>query len=228
MSAIYPHFIPARWRAPILALVQQAGFFMPISREVLDAAREVERATGTPAAALVAIAIVETNGRAFAPVGEGREPLIRFEGHVFDRRLGEEKRRIARTAGLSAPRAGQIRNPAGQDARWRLLHQAAAIDPDAAYEATSWGLGQVMGLHWQKLGYAGATALAEEARRSAEGQFALVARFLKTGPFVERLERSDWEGFARLYNGPGFAANTYDRKIASAFRQASRLLSNAA
>jgi len=198
---------------------------MPISQDVLNAARAVECATGTPATALLAIAIVETNGRAFAPVGEKREPLIRFEGHVFDRRLSEEKRRIARTAGLSAPRAGLIRNPAGQDARWRLLAQAAAIDAEAAYEATSWGLGQVMGLHWKKLGYAGSAALADEARRSAEGQFALVARFLKTGPFVERLDRGDWEGFARLYNGPGFAANGYDRKIQSAFRQASRLLS---
>lgn len=201
---------------------------MPISREVLDAAREVERATGTPAAALVAIAIVETNARAFAPVGEGREPLIRFEGHVFDRRLSDDKRRIARTAGLSAPRGGQIRNPAGQEARWRLLAQAAAIDANAAYEATSWGLGQVMGLHWPKLGYASAAALAAEARRSAEGQFALVARFLKTGPFAERLERGDWAGFARLYNGTGFAANAYDRKIAGAFRQASRILANTA
>lgn len=199
---------------------------MSISRDVLDAAREVERATGTPAAALVAIAIVETNARAFAPVGEGREPLIRFEGHVFDRRLGEEGRRIARTAGLSAPRAGQIRNPAGQEARWRLLARAAAIDADAAYEATSWGLGQVMGFHWRKLKFASVKALAEEARRSAAGQFALIARFLATGPFTERLERGDWAGFARLYNGPGFAANNYDRKIESAFRQASRLLPN--
>ncbi len=221
---IYPRFVPLRWRGPILAAVQRMGIFMSISSEVLDAARAVEARRGVRAAALVAASLVETNARAFAPVGERREPLIRFEGHYFDRLLDGDKRRIARLAGLSSPRAGAIRNPAGQEARWRLLSQAAAIDAEAAFEATSWGLGQVMGSHWRKLGFAGAGEMATRARQSAEGQFDIVARFLKTGPFVERLERADWAGFARLYNGPGFAANGYDGKIASAWRQASRAL----
>lgn len=197
---------------------------MSISSEVVAAARAVEAQSGVDAAALVAVSIVETNARAFAPVGDRREPLIRFEGHCFDRLLDGDKRRIARLAGLSAPRAGQIRNPAGQDARWRLLAQASAIDAEAAFEATSWGLGQVMGSHWRQLGFASAGEMAALARRSAEGQLEIVARFLRTGPFVERLERGDWAGFARLYNGPGFAANGYDAKIAGAWRQATRAL----
>ena len=200
------------------------GFGMSISNEVLEAAKRVEAAKGVSAAVLLAVAIVETNGRAFARVGTRREPLIRFEGHYFDRLLTPEARKVARLAGLSSAKAGQIRNPAGQEARWRMLERAAAIDPDAAYASTSWGLGQVMGSHWARLGYASAPDLASAARRSADGQFELTARFLESGRLAARLTARDWAGFARAYNGPAFAANGYHRKIESAYRQAVRLL----
>ncbi len=197
---------------------------MGISNDVLEAARSVGTAHGLAPAALLAIALVETNARAFAPVGGRREPLIRFEGHYFDRLLPAETRRVARAAALAAPKAGAIRNPAGQEARWRLLARAAAINEAAAFEATSWGLGQVMGAHWRRLGFADVAALAALARRSEAGQFEIVARFLRTGPFAARLGAGDWKGFARLYNGPAFARNGYDRKIAAAWGQAVRAL----
>ncbi len=50
-------------------------------------------------AALLAVAEVESGGKAFAIVDGRQEPLIRFEGHYFDRRLTEEKRAIARATG---------------------------------------------------------------------------------------------------------------------------------
>ncbi len=41
-------------------------------------------------AALLAVADVESGGKAFARVNGRNEPLIRFEGHYFDRRLSGE------------------------------------------------------------------------------------------------------------------------------------------
>ena len=169
------------------------------------------------AAALAAVADVES-GLVVHAVVEGRaEPLIRFEGHYFDRRLTGAAREEARRQGLASPQAGAIRNPAGQAARWRLLTRAAALDRKAAYESTSWGMGQVMGAHWAWLGYASVDALVAEARNGAAGQLRLMARYIDKAGLAEALRRRDWAAFARGYNGPGFAANGYDGKLARAY-----------
>ncbi|MFD2236435.1 N-acetylmuramidase domain-containing protein [Aureimonas populi] len=197
---------------------------MAVSKDVIEAALGTQDSEGVAASVLLAVALVETNAMAFAPVGGRSEPLIRFEGHYFDRLLPEAPRRIARAAGLASPRAGTVRNPAGQPARWAMLERAASIDAAAAYRATSWGLGQVMGEHWKRLGFASVHAMADLARQSAKGQFILVARFLKEGALHRLLLSGDHKGFARRYNGPGFAANRYDAKIAEAHAKARRLL----
>lgn len=192
--------------------------------DILAAALNVAAQTGVAPAVLIAVAKVETASQCFAIVGSRREPLISFEGHWFDRLMPAARRAQARAAGLSDPKAGAVRNPASQAARWRLLDKAAAIDAEAAYSAVSWGLGQVMGLHWKRLGFASATALAAEARRSPEGQLLLVARFLKLGGLDRMLRERRFEDFARSYNGPAFKANRYDAKLKAAFVRAEALV----
>ena len=174
-------------------------------------------------AALLAVIEVESAGRIFARV-EGRdEPLIRFEGHWFDRLLPSAKRARARRAGLAHPSAGRVANPRSQPARWRLLGRAIAIDRDAALSSCSWGLGQVMGFHWRRLGYGSADALVAEARRGAAGQIALIARFIDAEGLGTALAARDWHRFARRYNGPAYARHGYHRKLAAAFARAERL-----
>lgn len=168
-------------------------------------------------AALLAVAEIESGGSVFAVINGKPEPLIRFEGHYFDRRLSGEKLTQARAEGLAAPKAGAIANPAAQAARWRLLERAAAIDPRAAHESVSWGLGQVMGAHWAWLGFASVDALVAEARSGAAGQARLMARYIDRAGLVPALRAHDWPAFARGYNGPGCAQNGYDRRIATAY-----------
>jgi len=177
----------------------------------------VAAAHGLEPAALLAVAEVESGGQVFASVDGRTEPLIRFEGHYFDRRLSAENQARARTLGLSSPMAGAIANPASQAARWRLLDRAAAIDRKAAWEATSWGLGQVMGAHWAWLGYASVDALVAEARAGAAGQARLMARYIVKAGLAAALAGSNWAAFARGYNGPAYRANRYDTRLAAAF-----------
>lgn len=188
-------------------------FSVETSAEIAKAAESlcIERA------ALLAVAEVESGGRAFALVKGRREPLIRFEGHYFDRRLSEENRAVAREMGLAAPVAGAVANPPTQGGRWKMLEQAAAIDRQAAYEAVSWGLGQVMGAHWQWLGYAGVDALVAEARSGVAGQARLMALYIESAGLAEALRSHDWQAFARGYNGPGYRTYAYDEKIAAAY-----------
>jgi hypothetical protein len=59
--------------------------------------------------ALLAIAEVESGGKGFAMVSGKPEPLIRFEGHYFDRRLSTTNRMRARAEAL--PRRPPARSP---------------------------------------------------------------------------------------------------------------------
>ncbi|MCT7375474.1 N-acetylmuramidase domain-containing protein [Chelativorans salis] len=186
--------------------------------------RAVERIaarTKTEPAAWLAVAEVESAGRVFAVVGGKHEPLIRFEGHYFDRRLTGEKRDRARREGLAHPNAGAVKNPAGQAARWRLLARAMEIDAEAALESTSWGLGQVMGAHWQWLGFKTVKGLVGLARKDAAGQIELMARYVEKAGLVDELQRKDFSAFARGYNGPGFAKHGYHTKMARAYERLS-------
>lgn len=187
------------------------------SQDVIAKATAAARSAGLEPAALLAVAEVESGSRVFAAVEGRQEPLIRFEAHYFDRRLDADKRAAARAQGLAAAAAGAVANPATQAARWRMLRQAARIDAKAAYESTSWGLGQVMGAHWAWLGYASVDAFVAEARSGAGGQLRLMARYIDKAGLFKALNTRDWATVARGYNGPGFRRNDYDGKLARAY-----------
>ena len=184
-----------------------------VMREIEAVARELK----VEPAALAAVAYAESGLKAHATVDGRPEPLIRFEGHYFDRRLSGDRREEARRQGLASPEAGKVANPASQAARWKLLARAAEIDRKAAYESTSWGMGQVMGAHWAWLGHAGVDALVAEARSGAGGQLRLMARYIDKAGLAGALRRHDWAAFARGYNGPGFRNNGYDGKLERAY-----------
>ena len=199
------------------------------SQTIIQEFAGVAAERGLEPALLLAVAELETNLRPFALVDGRNEPLIRFEGHYFDRRLSPADRDRARQAGLSSPKAGAIANPAGQPARWALLGRAAAIDRKAAYESTSWGMGQVMGAHWDWLGYKSVDALVTEARSGIAGQVRLMAAFIDRSGLTRALRNHDWQAFARGYNGPAFHRNAYDSRLKAAYlRHASTLGENEA
>lgn len=176
-----------------------------------------------PAATLLAVAEVESAGRTSAPVRGKREPLIRFEGHYFDRFLRGAQRTRARKLGLAHPKAGRVKNPRAQSKRWDMLDRAIAIDRTAALSSCSWGLGQVMGSHWQWLGYGSADALVAEARKGVVGQVELMARFIEKSGLDAALRKRDWSTFARRYNGPAYRKNRYDTKMRDAYRRYRKL-----
>lgn len=186
-----------------------------VMREIEAVARNLR----VEPAALAAVAHIESGSRTHAIVAGRREPLIRFEGHYFDRRLSGTLRQRAREQGLSSPNAGAIANPSSQAARWAMLARAEAIDRKAARESVSWGIGQVMGAHWAWLGYADVDALVAEARAGVRGQLRLMARYIDKAGLAGALRAHDWPKFAQGYNGPGYRKNRYDTKLAQAYRK---------
>jgi hypothetical protein len=184
-----------------------------------DVAKTAQR-LGLDPAVLTAVVMVESGGRVFARINGRDEPLIRWEGHYFDRLVAPALQEAARARRLSSPTAGAIANPASQAARWALLDRAAALDKAAAYASASWGVGQVMGAHWRRLGYDSIDAFVSEARRGFDGQLALMVRYIEWAGLVDALRRHDWHASAAGYNGPAYRRNGYHLKIAAAYRSA--------
>ncbi|MGB3388333.1 MAG: N-acetylmuramidase domain-containing protein, partial [Pseudaminobacter sp.] len=89
----------------------------------------------------------------------------------------------------------------------------------AAHESVSWGIAQVMGAHWQWLGYGDIDALVAEARSGVAGQIRLMMRYIEKSGLAAALRKHDWGGFARGYNGPDYKRRSYDAKIAAAYEK---------
>lgn len=181
------------------------------------AVAEAAATHGLEPAALEAVVMVESGGRVSARVGGREEPLIRWEGHYFDRLCRAPVRERARKAGLAAPRAGAIANPRSQSARWALLRRAEVLDRDAALQSVSWGVGQVMGAHWMALGFESVDALVTEARDGLCGQVRLMLRFIAWAGLMPVLKARDWPRFARGYNGPAYRRTRYDIRLERAY-----------
>lgn len=50
-------------------------------------------------------------------------------------------------------------------------------------------------------------------------QLDLFVRFIKGNKWDVFLRNKDWGSFARRYNGPGYAQNKYDKKLAAAYEK---------
>jgi len=190
-----------------------------ITPELASAANRVALAHGMEAAGLKAFIDVESAGLAYAVVDGRNEPLIRWEGHYFYRLCADLVRDRAVAAGLASAKAGGVKNPASQQGRWdRLLKPAMALDVQAALESCSWGLGQVMGSHWKMLGFSSVIEMVETARSDIEGQIELIAQFIEKSGLKGALAAHDWKTVALGYNGFGYAKNSYDTKMAAAYK----------
>jgi hypothetical protein len=164
--------------------------------------------------ALLSIIEIESGGVIGNP-----NPIIRWEGHYFDRLVPARLRDQARALKLSSPKAGGIPNPKGQAGRYAILERAAQLDAEAAYSSISIGVGQVMGSHAKDLGYASAEAMFNRAKEGLAGQVELMLRFIKFNNLVDELQRLDWSAFARAYNGPAYKKNRYHLNMKEAYER---------
>ncbi len=89
-----------------------------------------------------------------------------------------------------------------QKAEWAAFNEAFSISPDSAMMATSIGLGQVLGLHWKRLGYTSVGEMWDDAKRGEDRQIFQMAEFIRTDTILlNALTRKDWHTVAVRYNG---------------------------
>ena len=172
---------------------------------------------GCQVAAIKAVAEVESTGAGFLPSGE---PKILFEAHVFDRLTGGRYRRSH--PGLSSARWDRSLYGAAGQHQHRRLQAAVELDRDAALQSASWGRFQIMGFNWRMVGRASLQAFINAQYRSEGEHLAEFVGYVLARGLADELQRLDWVGFALGYNGPGYAANRYDEKMARAYARYSQ------
>jgi len=163
---------------------------------------------GVDPAVLWSVVAVETAGCGFLP---DRRPAILFERHIFSTRTG--RRFNATHPGISGPAGGYGQPGAHQ---YERLDAAIACDRRAALESASWGLGQIMGFNAGLAGFRDAEDMVSQMMRGENEQILGMASFMRASGMHVHLQCRDWTAFARRYNGPAFANNRYDEKLAAA------------
>lgn len=183
---------------------------------------------GVPVAAVYALNEVESKGRGFLDNGK---PVILYERHVMYARLQlvrsaiDDQEQLHQRAEQLAKQAPSLVNPKaggyiGGTAEHQRLAQARQLDEQSALESCSWGAFQVMGYHWQRLGYANIQEFVAAMNRSEADHLDAFIRYVEADAnLLKALKAQKWATVAKLYNGPDYQRNLYDVKLERAFER---------
>lgn len=178
--------------------------------------------------AIYAVNEVESLGEGFLANGK---PKVLYERHIMYKRLAmpndqdDNVAELKRHADELAASYPQLVNPSpggyiGGAGEHQRLAQARMLDANCADESTSWGGFQVMGYHWQRLGYPNLADFVARMNRNENEHFEAFVRFIETDPVLHKaLKGKKWAQFAKLYNGPAYARNLYDVKLERAYER---------
>ncbi len=181
-------------------------------------------------ATVKAVNEVESRGKGFLVFGK---PVILFEGHVFWRQL--EKRGLNPLSFLNDQNKDILYKKwtrqyyKGGEGEYERLEKAAAISDlkavkDAAFSSASWGAFQIMGYHYESLGYDSIDDFVSKMKEHEREHLKAFGRFIgrnyyKSKTLLHWLKEKNWANFARAYNGPGYKKNKYDLKLKKAYEK---------
>lgn len=88
---------------------------------------------------------------------------------------------------------------------WIAFNDAFAKNKDAAMKSTSIGLAQIMGFHYQRLGYKTVGDMWDDAKKGLDRQIWQLVKFINTDSKLKvALMNADWSTVASIYNGKGY------------------------
>lgn len=105
----------------------------------------------------------------------------------------------------------------GGASEYKRLEIAKKIDEECALKSASWGMFQIMGFNHLYCGCKDVFEFVKKMQESHESQLKLMYYYMNNTSCLKNLKEHDWAGFARKYNGPGYAENAYDQKLKNAY-----------
>ena len=83
------------------------------------------------------------------------------------------------------------------------------------------GLFQIMGFNYRECGFTSVQEFVNVMCTSEGEHLRAFVNFINSQGFAKFLKNKEWSNFARGYNGPDYAENKYDEKLAAAYKAAS-------
>lgn len=173
--------------------------------------RRVAEVLDVDVATVSAVAEVESLGGGF--LADGR-PKILFEAHVFSRLTRHEH---DATHPEISSREWDRSLYGGGAKEHRRLQLAVSLDRIAALQSASWGMFQIMGFNYARCGFKDVQLFVNAMYRSEGDHLDAFAIFVISQRLDRALRERDWAAFARGYNGPAYAVNRYDARLAQAY-----------
>ena len=182
---------------------------------------------GIEPACIRAIFKVEAGGKSGFLQADPSKPVTLEEGHIFYK-YGKQKGLDVNSLCISYPTIcykswtkQYYKTGLAEYARYEL---AASVNQEVAMLATSWGCGQVMGFNYKACGYNTVKAFVNDMYLSEKLQLRAMCMFIKSNTkMFNALKAKDWKTFASCYNGPSYASNKYDSKLAKAYEDYSKI-----
>lgn len=174
---------------------------------------------GVEQAVVYAIQKVESGGNGY--FADGR-PKILFEGHIFWSQLkkaGKDPNQYVKgNEDILFPKWDKTKYKGGV-AEYDRLAKAEKIDRIAALKSASWGEFQIMGFNHSTVGYPDVESFVAAMKVPGTNNIKALMQFCKNNGLLKYVNTAnkDWASFAKGYNGPGYAENKYDTKLASAY-----------
>lgn len=182
--------------------------------------KDLANRLGIEPALLKAVQIVEAAGRD-GFLSDGR-PQILFEGHIMYKEF--HKKFPDRDLAYLCKKFSMVFYPKWDKSKYfgglgeyKRLELAKEIDEECALKATSWGMFQIMGFNHNLCGCKDVSDFVHKMSESHEKQLELMYYFMNNSGCLKELKEKDWAGFAKKYNGPGYAQNAYDQKLRNAY-----------
>ena len=168
-------------------------------------------------AAIRAVAEVEAAGAGFLPDGR---PAILYEAHIFHKHTkgAHAAAKDRRGVSLSSPRWNRSLYGATGAAQHNRYEDARALNRDAANKACSWGAFQILGENHKICGFETSQEFVDAMwAGGASAHLDAFVNFIQANKLDGALRAKNWAAFARGYNGPAYAQNAYDKKMAAAY-----------
>ncbi|MCS7054454.1 MAG: N-acetylmuramidase family protein [Ignavibacterium sp.] len=173
---------------------------------------------GVNKAVIKAVAEVESAGNGFLNNGMVK---ILFEAHIFSKLTGGKYDKTHPS--ISAPKWDKSLYKGGVK-EYERLNEALKLNIEAAYKSTSFGKFQIVGYNYSSCGYASVLEFVNAMQTSEGEHLKAFVNFIKSKGMDKLLQKLDWAGFARSYNGSGYKLNRYDERLAVAYKKYSEAL----
>lgn len=174
-------------------------------------------------ACALAVLCVESSGKGFEQNNRDRM-IIRFENHKFWKFWGQhhpqQYRQHFAYSSEKVWRGHQWRSDTDSDwqsfhghqtKEWQVFEFARQLDENAALMSISMGAPQIMGFHYERIGYYSIKEMFDTFSDSIQGQINGLFDFFSPR-MLQYLRDLDFEGFAGMYNGKG-QKKVYGEKI---------------